>query len=118
LASRIETIERQLTSSANAVRSPEKKCRNCQRSGHLIEECFRKGGGKEGQYPPWWKGRKENPGTTPMNSAANAMTIPEVGELTQHYGLTVSSTGENGEIFADSGASDHFFRDRADFITY
>ncbi|KAJ3789910.1 hypothetical protein GGU10DRAFT_253881, partial [Lentinula aff. detonsa] len=86
--------------------------------GHLIKECFQKGGGKEGQYPPWWKGKRENQGTMPTNLAANVMTILEVGELTQHYGLTVSSTGDQGKIFADSGASDHFFRNRADFTTY
>ncbi|KAJ3785264.1 hypothetical protein GGU10DRAFT_375939 [Lentinula aff. detonsa] len=50
---------------------------------------------------------------------ANAMTLPEVGQLTQHYGLTVASTeGDEGEIYADTGASDHFFRNWGDFVTY
>ncbi|KAJ3978964.1 hypothetical protein F5890DRAFT_1376518, partial [Lentinula detonsa] len=117
--SRLETLEKHILSSANAVRSPEKKCRNCQRSGHVAEECFRKGGGKEGQYPSWWRGKRENQGETPASSTANAMTLPEVGQLTQHYGLTVASTeGDEGEIYADTGASDHFFRNRGDFVTY
>ncbi|KAJ3816489.1 hypothetical protein F5880DRAFT_1619268 [Lentinula raphanica] len=51
LASRLEFIEKQILASANAVQSPKKKCRNCQRLGHIAEDCFRKGGGKEGQYP-------------------------------------------------------------------
>ncbi|KAJ4002244.1 hypothetical protein F5050DRAFT_1541403, partial [Lentinula boryana] len=119
--SRVEALERQRISSANAVRSPEKKCQNCQRNGHLAEECFRKGGGKEGQYPSWWKGRRENQGSsnTLTNSVANATMIPEVGELAQHYGLSTTAIGpDSGDIYADTGASDHFFKNRADFITY
>ncbi|KAJ3831273.1 hypothetical protein F5878DRAFT_522712, partial [Lentinula raphanica] len=119
LASRIETIERQMLASANVVRSPEKKCRNCQRTGHVAEDCFRKGGGKEGQYPSWWKGKRDNQNTSSTNPTANAIAVPEVGELTQHYGLTASSEKRgSGEIFADTGASDHFFRNREDFVTY
>ncbi|KAJ7098071.1 hypothetical protein B0H15DRAFT_737680, partial [Mycena belliarum] len=36
------------------------KCTNiqCGRTGHLAKDCFRPGGGKEGQYPAWWKGKK------------------------------------------------------------
>ncbi|KAJ3999617.1 hypothetical protein F5050DRAFT_1537994, partial [Lentinula boryana] len=121
LASRLETLEKQVAASANTVKFPEKKCRNCQRVGHLADECFRKGGGKEGQYPSWWKGRKD---TNQTASSANATmitpsTIPEVGELTQYYGLAViSNNGGGDEIYADTGASDHFFRKREDFTTY
>ncbi|KAJ3836727.1 hypothetical protein F5878DRAFT_624395 [Lentinula raphanica] len=102
LTSHIETLEKQLAASANAVKSPEKKCRNCQRQGHLIEDCFRKGGGKEGQYPPWWKGKKD---TTVGSSTANVTatppeSTPEVGELPQYFGLTASLIAENGnEIY-------------------
>ncbi|KAJ3833039.1 hypothetical protein F5878DRAFT_501825, partial [Lentinula raphanica] len=114
LASRIEFLERQLQTSANVVKSPEKKCTNCKRTGHLAEECFRRGGGREGQYPSWWKGKKDTSGPT-----ANAAATPEVGELTQHYGLAaVSSESGSGDIYADTGASDHFFRRREDFVTY
>ncbi|KAJ3780238.1 hypothetical protein GGU10DRAFT_252760, partial [Lentinula aff. detonsa] len=100
------------------------KCQNCQRQGHLAEECYRKGGGKEGQYPTWWKGKKD---VSTGNSVANNMTttmatinpMPEVGELTQYYGLaTASNIEDRDEIFADTGASDHFFRKREDFLTY
>ncbi|KAJ4000935.1 hypothetical protein F5050DRAFT_1561947, partial [Lentinula boryana] len=121
LTSRIEFLEKQLQASANAVKYPEKKCRNCQRTGHLAEECFRKGGGKEGQYPAWWKGKQEGEGGT---STANITLTPGgispgVAELTQHYGLATSLHGEPKiEIYADTGASDHFFRDRNDFATY
>ncbi|KAJ3710790.1 hypothetical protein C8R42DRAFT_533626, partial [Lentinula raphanica] len=95
------------------------KCRNCQRSGHIAEDCFRKGGGKEGQYPSWWKGKRDTNTTSSSSHAANTASLPEVGELTQHYGLTASYPGESpGDVFADTGASDHFFRDRGDFVSY
>lgn len=28
-------------------------------SGHLVKDCFAHGGGKEGQYPDWWKGKRD-----------------------------------------------------------
>ncbi|KAJ6480624.1 hypothetical protein DFH09DRAFT_951118, partial [Mycena vulgaris] len=36
------------------------KCTNtqCGRTGHLAKDCFRVGGGKEGQWPDWWKGKR------------------------------------------------------------
>ncbi|KAJ3992862.1 hypothetical protein F5050DRAFT_1547486, partial [Lentinula boryana] len=120
--SRIETLEKQISASANAVRFPDKKCKNCQRAGHVAEECFRKGGGKEGQYPPWWKGRKEAPERSPSANATAAVDrkAPEVAELTQYYGLVATAARERTEdaIYADTGASDHFFRNREDFTTY
>ncbi|KAJ3784038.1 hypothetical protein GGU10DRAFT_237117, partial [Lentinula aff. detonsa] len=121
LTSRIETLEKKLSASANAVKFPEKKCRNCQRAGHVAEECFRKGGGKEGQFPAWWKGKRD---TTIGAASANATAIsdedtPEVAELTQFYSLAATSMKRAGDvIYADTGASDHFFRDRNNFITY
>ena len=58
LLARIEQLEKMVASSAC---TPEKKCmnQNCLHMGHLAEECFRKGGGKEGQYPAWWKGKRD-----------------------------------------------------------
>lgn len=35
-------------------KNTDKKCHNCSRMGHVKEDCFRKGGGKEGQFPDWW----------------------------------------------------------------
>ncbi|KAJ3996530.1 hypothetical protein F5050DRAFT_1571255, partial [Lentinula boryana] len=117
----IESLEKKLMTSANAVKYPERKCRNCQHTGHVAEECFRKGGGKEGQYSAWWKGKKDvERGATIANMATTpSKLIPAVAELTQYYGLTASFQGETGsKIYANMGASDHFFRDRNDFVTY
>ncbi|KAJ3728297.1 hypothetical protein C8R42DRAFT_563854, partial [Lentinula raphanica] len=93
------------------------KCRNCQRTGHLAEDCFRKGGGKEGQYPAWWKGKRDT--SAAGNLSANVTLTGGVAELTQHYGMAVSmGDGIGDEIYADTGASDHFFKKREDFIEY
>ena len=33
---------------------------NCGRKGHTKDQCWEKGGGKEGQAPDWWKKKKGN----------------------------------------------------------
>jgi hypothetical protein len=33
----------------------DKYCNNCKKKGHMKENCFVKGGGKEGEAPDWWK---------------------------------------------------------------
>ncbi|KAJ4000051.1 hypothetical protein F5050DRAFT_1549995, partial [Lentinula boryana] len=94
---------------------------NCQRAGHLAEECFRKGGGKEGQFPSWWRGKKDvTIGSPSANVISSPMeNVPEVAELTQYYGMATSFQTKTGdEIYTDTGASDHFFRSCKDFITY
>ena len=35
------------------------KCDNCNKTGHTKARCWAKGGGQEGQYPEWFKGRKD-----------------------------------------------------------
>jgi len=35
------------------------KCNNCNRTGHTKARCWAKGGGQEGQYPKWFKGRRD-----------------------------------------------------------
>lgn len=115
LQNRIEHLERQ----GSTTRHPEKKCSNlnCLRSGHLAEECFRKGGGKEGQYPAWWRGKKD--AEKPITPSPSANVTSTVGEPTQYYAaLSVTNEKMEGETYADSGATDHFFRNRSDFIIY
>jgi hypothetical protein len=126
LQNRIEHLERQLAvavgGSGARGNGNGKKCTNpnCLREGHLAEDCFRKGGGKEGQYPPWWKGKKDTTLPTPAANTTVSANV-SVGELTQHYAgysASMSITDPEDETFADSGASDHFFRKRSDFLTY
>ncbi|KAJ7068967.1 hypothetical protein B0H15DRAFT_793929 [Mycena belliarum] len=42
------------------------RCTNCKKSGHVTSNCFQPGGGKAGQYPDWYKGKRVyTPGTAP-----------------------------------------------------
>lgn len=60
-------------------------CKAAGRTGHLIDNCFWPGGGKEGQWPEWWKKRGEE--STRQASLA-ASVIPS-GTVTAggHYAL-------------------------------
>lgn len=56
---------------------------NCNKTGHLIQDCFQLGGGKAGQYPHWWRGKRTATAVTPAanmatttSSSANATTTP------------------------------------------
>ncbi|KAF8823454.1 hypothetical protein HHX47_DHR10000197 [Lentinula edodes] len=113
LLSRIEQLESMIAGKMARSGNGDKKCFNCGRVGHLKDECFRKGGGKEGQYPSWWRGKKDE---TVNQNPTSSMAI---GEPTLHYAMTASDLPHpTGELYADSGATDHFFRNRNDFMTY
>ncbi len=62
------------------------------KTGHLIADCFQSGGGKAGQYPHWWKGKRS---TSTPNIAANLATTSSStpsGNITPgtHYALSAS----------------------------
>jgi hypothetical protein len=70
------------------------KCDNCGRTGHVKEDCFRKGGGKEGQA--WWQKKKKGKGTV---NAAGTLGKPNEDEsyafqCTSDHADTVSVKGE------------------------
>ncbi|PIL29731.1 transcription factor [Ganoderma sinense ZZ0214-1] len=98
------------------------ECFNCHYKGHLKSDCWRKGGGKEGQGP-----RDQTPkrglhrGGSKGGLSANAVT-----ESSEHaFAITIDSaalastatTGDRVEIF-DSGATRHISPYRDEFITY
>ena len=45
---------------------------NCGKTGHLITDCFQPGGGKAGQYPPWWKGKCTQSPSVPSTNLTSA----------------------------------------------
>lgn len=47
------------------------------RKGHTIADCFWPGGGKEGQWPAWWKGKRTSVANTVDTIAFSVWTIPE-----------------------------------------
>ena len=64
----------------------------CGRTEHLIKDCFKPGGGKEGQYPDWWK--KKGTATASNTQKAN----PTVNIATTDS--TTGSSNGDGEFYA------------------
>lgn len=120
---------------------------NCQRSGHVIENCYWKGGGKEGLFPPNFQNKGKTPRTLPSNMpmqtatqtttpAANvaASNTPQTQDQPQvTYTLSTMTVGARELVedigtyisrsktistYADSGATDHFFVNRKAFSDY
>ena len=82
-------------SGSGGTSNPDKahlQCSNtlCGKKGHLIADCFQTGGGKAGQYPHWWKGKRTTQNVT-ANLATTASTTAS-GEVTAgpHYALSAS----------------------------
>jgi hypothetical protein len=102
--------------------NPDLKCSNsnCNGVGHTIENCFKMGGGKQGQYPSWWKGKRD----APLPSANNATTTRFFAGHTEIIALNVDTIKEltnpnsPNRILADTGASHHFFHNRNSFTSY
>ena len=107
----------------------DKYCNNCKKKGHTKENCFAKGGGKEGKAPDWWKkkfGKDESKGT-----AANVVEKEEQNVAflthTENFALIVTSdfqeealtTGnaKHGTII-NCGASNHFSPEQEKFLNY
>ncbi|KAJ3759254.1 hypothetical protein EV360DRAFT_82285 [Lentinula raphanica] len=112
--------------------NPDLQCSNpnCKGKGHTIENCWKMGGGKQGQYPKWWKGRRDVPVPNP---SANQTTVGTVGESDVSgpgnvYALTAttfqmiskptSNPKDGVRTFADSGATAHFFSNKSVFRNY
>jgi hypothetical protein len=97
----------------------------CRRPSHPIEKCFKPGGGMEGQFLPWWNKRG---GTDAPVATANAVVTtivptlaPGVSSPNQYYAFSIFGGPDStvGTVtYADSAASDHFFVEQSDFVTY
>lgn len=114
---------------------------SCGKTGHLIEDCFQIGGGKQGQYPTWWKGKRNAPPSANFTSSTTEGAV----QPGRHFAL--SATIMSGDIanllrtnqpsidkvalavadipasmsscsFADSGCTTHFFKSRDVFTAY
>ena len=93
--------------------SQTKKCINCKRKGHTKNECYQKGGGKEGQAP-WDKKKKED-------TKANAASMEDA-----NYDISLavtccpteplealSATHTANNVIIDWGATQHFTLNRS-----
>ncbi|PBK89040.1 hypothetical protein ARMGADRAFT_1115248 [Armillaria gallica] len=117
---------------------------NCKGVGHTLNECWKLGGGRQGQYPSWWKGKRDAPvpsstnlATTSSSEAGSVYT--NVTALSAHVSdetlklieeilgaeesaLMVNNTSQElvdtSLLYGDSGASTHFIQNKDCFFHY
>jgi len=123
-----------------------KRCANtnCKRKGHVIEDCYWPGGGKEGQFPPGFGKRGGASGNAigavsgSQTASTNAAVVQTAYALMADIGnpdgndlilvapgdsmdnIRVFTAGtDSGHIqtYVDSGASDHCFINKNDFTS-
>ncbi|SJL12629.1 uncharacterized protein ARMOST_16058 [Armillaria ostoyae] len=111
---------------------------HCKGIGHTIDECWKIGGGKQGQYPPWWKGKRDaqiptanlaqipNPDTGvttnvfALNGSLGEDTKRMIEEQIQEKAWVAKGTEmlDSSRLYSDSGVSTHFVKQRLAFSAY
>jgi hypothetical protein len=101
--------------------NPDAMCYNCDRKGHYKTDCWRPGGGKEGQGPRQWHKR----GGCTQKQAANAAKEAEENDnyafmMSDLAGIakTLNVPADRQGAIVDSGASAHFCPDRSKFKNF
>ncbi len=117
---------------------------NCKGIGHTLNECWKLGGERQGQYPSWWKGKQD----APIPSSANLATTSSSEAGSIYMNVTALSTHISDEtlksieeilgaeesalmvnnasqelvnislLYRDSGASTHFIQNKDCFFHY
>jgi len=59
------------------------KCDNCGRTGHFKAKCWAKGGGQEGQYPKWFKGRKDSRTSNTVKAVSENPIVWKYGSISR-----------------------------------
>jgi len=72
----------------------------CGKTGHLIADCFQMGGGKQGQYPAWWKGKQTIPPIT--NFTSSSSTIDGVINPGEHFALSATLNDEVDKLVEEN----------------
>ncbi|KNZ80731.1 hypothetical protein J132_04707 [Termitomyces sp. J132] len=53
LEATIHVLQAQVNGLSRKQPNSDKKCSNCNWTGHVVSDCFWEGGRKQGQYPSW-----------------------------------------------------------------
>ena len=83
------------------------KCDNCNQSGHIKSRCWAKDRGQEGQYPKWFKGRKDQHTSKMVKAVRETLIVWAYGSASR---LDV--------WFVDSAATVHVSSNHEYFTTY
>ena len=95
-------------------------CVTCKCTNHKTEDCFSKGGAKEGQAPWQKKSDKAYTATTSNTKQSDAddyLAFTCFGDPLDRT-AAIASTKRPHEVILDSGATAHFCPDRSMFTTY
>jgi len=91
------------------------ECWNCQRKGHMQKDCWKKGGGKEGQGPKQKKSKQKEAGDAKKaESSANQEHCFKA--VVCETAMSAPASPKTITRLFDSGASVHFETDRSNFI--
>jgi len=83
------------------------KCKNCSCMGHTATKCWAKGGAQEGQYPDWYKGKKDSCTSVMVKPVTDTPIVWSHGYASQP------------DIwFADCAATVHISPNQEDFTSY
>jgi len=98
-----------------------KTCSNCGKPGHVVEDCWAEGGGKEGQGPRQKKSLKKVEKKTEESAAVAVEEELFAFTCTSDFNDVAESLqvpkSKRGAV-VDSGASSHFCPDRTKFVTF
>ncbi len=118
--------------------------KNCKELGHTPDKCWKLGGGRQGQYPIWWRGKQDTPllnsanlttanappskpgsiytNITTLAAHVNDETLKHIEGIleTEEPALMVNNTSavDTSLLYEDSGALTHFIQNRECFFHY
>src|ERR1700731_2198789 len=100
--------------------SQNKPCATCKRTNHKTEDCFSKGGAKEGQAP--WQKKSEKAitaaaSTPKRDETEDYLAFTCFGD-TPNPAVALAHVKQSHDVILDSGATAHFCPDRSMFCTY
>ena len=93
---------------------PKPICMNCKKTGHSMENCYVKGGSKEGQAL-WAKKKDGDKGNQKADSANITSELPDFAYILP---LSFNSGSPRDKWISDSGASTHICNNCHSFSTF